>query len=117
MTGAVEVDGRPGHEDRRAEAFRDAELEGRVLHLDAWEVGRLEVVDRIVDWARGLVGAPRPANQPESVGLDGLQGRNLPVRLGDGKQAVGNGPFLDALDAQPRPPGAIAHTLLQQHHA
>ena len=55
VTGAVEVDGRPWHEDKRAEAFRDAELEGRVLHLDAWEVGRLEVVDRIVEWARGLV--------------------------------------------------------------
>ena len=47
---------RPYHENKRAEAFRDAELEGWVLHLDAWEVGCLEVVDRIVEWARGLMG-------------------------------------------------------------
>ena len=55
VTGVVEIDGDPYHGDYQAEAFRDRELGGRVLHLDAYQVGNPAVVARIVEWCRGWV--------------------------------------------------------------
>jgi len=54
VTGIVEIDGRPHHQDPEAEERRDGELDVPVLHLDAAEVGLPGLLNKIVLWVRGL---------------------------------------------------------------
>ena len=54
VTGVVEVDGEPYHQDLEAERRRDQELEVPVLHLDAAEVGRAGLLDKLLLWVRSL---------------------------------------------------------------
>ena len=54
VTGVVEVDGEPYHQDLEAERRRDQELEVPVLHLEAAEVGHAGVLDKLLLWVRSL---------------------------------------------------------------
>ena len=54
VTAIVELDGKPYHQDPEAERRRDEELEVPILHLDAAEVGRAGVVQKILTWVSSL---------------------------------------------------------------
>ena len=54
VTGVIEVDGKPHHLDLKAKQRRDQELAVPVLHLDAAEVGRAGLLDRLQLWVRSL---------------------------------------------------------------
>ena len=54
VTGVVEVDGEPYHRNLDKQAWRDGALGVPVLHLDAREMGRPGVVDKLVRWVRSL---------------------------------------------------------------
>ncbi len=57
ITGVVEVDGAPFHDNPELEASRDRELGVPVLHLDAADVGRPDILQRIFSWARSTLEA------------------------------------------------------------
>ena len=54
VTGVVEVDGEPHHRDLAAQQRRDQELDVPVLHLDAAELGRAGLLDKLRLWVRTL---------------------------------------------------------------
>jgi transcriptional regulator with XRE-family HTH domain len=55
VTAVVEVAGPDYHQDREAEARRNAELGVPILHVSAAKVGTPELVTKILDWAHALV--------------------------------------------------------------
>ena len=54
VTGIVEVDGRSNHQDQKKEKMRDRDLGVPILHLDADDLGRSGLMDRLLSWLRGL---------------------------------------------------------------
>ena len=54
VTGVVALDGKPFHQDREREKWRDKELGVPVLHLDADAVGTPGLTSKILAWVRGL---------------------------------------------------------------
>ena len=54
ITAVVEVDGEPYHQDLEAETRRDVELDVPILHLNAGELGRPGLLDKILLWVGSL---------------------------------------------------------------
>lgn len=54
VTAVIEIDGAEFHQDKAREKRRDQDLDVPVLHLHAGEIGHPGVVERIVNWIKGL---------------------------------------------------------------